>query len=287
MRHARGIVLLTVVLGSAMLPAEALAQRRRVVRAPVRSVVYVSARPYYRPYLYSPFFYGGFGTWYGGYGWYPYASPWYPYGYYGQPYPYGPYYRDYRGSARLEIRPRNAEVFIDGYFVGNVDDFDGWSQRLHVQPGEHELTVFLPGHRTFRQNVLFRPGATIRIEHVMQPLAAGEPEEARPAPSGRSQPRPAPRAPAPPPRREAPPAAGGATESADYGAVAIRVQPADAEVIVDGETWQSPEAGDLTLQLTDGDHRVEIRKDGYRPYSATVRVRRGATTSLNVSLSRQ
>jgi uncharacterized membrane protein len=65
------------------------------------------------------------------------------------------------------------------------------------------------------------------------------------------------------------------------------VQPADAEVIVDGETWQSPEAGDLTLQLTDGDHRIEIRKDGYRPYSATVRVRRGATTSLNVSLSRQ
>jgi uncharacterized membrane protein len=69
--------------------------------------------------------------------------------------------------------------------------------------------------------------------------------------------------------------------------VAIRVQPADAEVIVDGERWESPEAGDLTLQLAEGSYPVEIRKEGYRPYSATVSIRRGETTSLNVSLSQQ
>jgi hypothetical protein len=61
----------------------------------------------------------------------------------------------------------------------------------------------------------------------------------------------------------------------------------DAEVIVDGERWESPQAGDLTLQLSDGPHRLEIRKEGFRTYTAEIRVRRGETTSLNVSLSRQ
>ena len=53
-------------------------------------------------------------------------------------------------------------MFIDGYLVGTVDDFDGWAQRLNVAPGEHQLVIYLKGHRTFRENVLFRPGATLR-----------------------------------------------------------------------------------------------------------------------------
>ena len=58
-------------------------------------------------------------------------------------------------------------------------------------------------------------------------------------------------------------------------------------MIVDGESWQSPHAGSITLQLSEGTHRVEVRKNGYRTYTAEVRVRRGDTTSLNVSLSRE
>src|SRR5688572_24208966 len=170
-----------------------------VARPPYHQTYY---RPYYRPYYgsyYRPYYYGpGFGVgyayggWYGGFalgigwgwpGWYgygygsPYAYGPYPYG----PYPYGGYY-DNRGAARLEVRPREAQVFIDGYFVGAVDDFDGWAQRLYVAPGEHELAIYLKGHRTYRQSVLFRPGSTLRLEHVMQPLAPGDPEEPRPVP---------------------------------------------------------------------------------------------------------
>ena len=172
--------------------------------------------------------------------------------------------------------------------MGSVDDFDGWAQRLNVAPGEHELTVYLKGYQTYHENVLFRPGATLRVEHVMQPLAAGQPEDARPVPSrtrppsrssGDDYPPPdvqrQPDARVPPPRRGA--------ESGEYGSLSMRVQPLDAEVIVDGEPWQSPEAGSLTLQLADGVHRVTVRKDGYRVYNAEVRVRRGDTTSLNVS----
>jgi PEGA domain len=304
-RHSRWILLLAVVAACAVLPADVFAQRRAVPRPAVRPV-YVSARPYYRPYYYrpyyyrpyyyspyyysplyySPFFYGGYSGWYSGFG---VGFGWSPYSYYGGPYPYPYYgYGYYGSSARIQVKPQHAEVFIDGYFVGTVDDFDGWSQRLNVEPGEHELIIYLAGHRTYRQPVLFRPGATIKIEHVMQPLAAGDPDEGRPQPP-QSPSRPAYRRDddqqPPPPRRSMPPPSRD-TQSQDYGGVAIRVQPMDAEVIVDGDRWESP-AGDVTLQLTEGTHRVEVRKDGYRSYTAEVRVKRGDTTTLNVSLSRQ
>ena len=282
-RHSRWIVLLALLVLPAVLPTEALAQRARVARRPaVRPVVYVSARPYYRPFYYSPFFFAGYGGWYSGYGWYPGH-------FYGPPYPYQyRYYGYYVSSARLHVRPKHAEVFIDGYFVGTVDQFDGWSQRLDVEPGEHELEIFLAGHRTYREKVLFRPGATIKIEQVLQPLAPGEPEESRPAPSAPAPSRPPERRGDPmPPRRSGPPPPEREAGAAEYGSLAIRVQPRDAQVIVDGEEWESPEAGNIILQLNEGTHRVEVRKDGYRTYSADVRVRRGETSSVNVSLSRQ
>ena len=65
----------------------------------------------------------------------------------------------------------------------------------------------------------------------------------------------------------------------------MRVQPADAEVLIDGERWDSPEGGSrLLVELSEGSHRVEVRKQGFRTYSATVNVRRGERETLNVSL---
>ena len=301
-RNRRAFLLAAVLLAAAALPIDAAAQGRRVVRRPsVRTGVAVARpfayrpipyRPYYRSYYYSPAFYGfygGFASWYGGYGWYPYydyAGP-YPYAYpYGYAYAYRPYY-DYSSAAQIRVRPREAQVFIDGHFVGTVDDFDGWLQRLHVAPGEHDLDVYLPGYRTFSQKVLFRPGATIRIDHVMQPLGTGEAAEPRPSPR--------PRAAQAAPRRSGtvsrqpqdtpPPARAGGVES--HGAIAVRVQPSDAEVLIDGERWDSPDPGSITVELAEGDHRVEVRKDGFRTYSAEVSVRRGETSSVNVSLIRR
>ena len=304
MRTLRWIVLLGV-MGTLAVADDVAAQH--AVPRPRPAVVHARPYyggayhhyPYYRPYYYAPYYYApyygygfGFGVgfsfgwpgWYGG----PYYAPYYA------GYPYGGhYYYDY-SAARLQVTPRQAEVFIDGHFVGLVDDFDGWSQRLTVAPGEHTLEIFLGGHHTFRQNVLFRPGATLKVGHVMQPLQPGEAADPRPTPSPSARQRPASQTYPEQPDDRVPAArrsdiqiqAPRDVESREYGSLAIRVQPMDAQVLVDGETWQSPEAGSLTLQLTDGPHRIEVRKEGFKPYSAEVRVRRGDTTSLNVSLSR-
>jgi uncharacterized membrane protein len=66
------------------------------------------------------------------------------------------------------------------------------------------------------------------------------------------------------------------------------VQPGDAAITIDGEPWQgAADQEQLVVQLGVGTHTVEIRKDGYRTYIQDVIVRRGETTPLNVSLTRQ
>ena len=268
---AIGCALATAAL---FLPADAQAQHRHAVHvAPSHSAVFVGVG-FYRPWFYDPWY--GWGAPY--YGWYPpYGYPPYGYAYYGA------------SSLRLQVEPKETEVFIDGYFAGTVDDFDGFFQRLHLEPGEHDLELYLPNHRTAKQKIYLQPNATFRVKHEMQPVGAGEIPDPRPVPPPGAPPR---GYSAPGPNQGGPEARPGRQESsdrsADFGTLAVRVQPAGAEVIVDGESWKGPEGSDrLVIQLPDGDHRVDVRREGYAGYSSTVRVRRGETATLNVSLVRE
>jgi len=258
---------LVVALGL-LWPHETLAQSRRLVRAPARRVIIVGAYSYYSPWFYDPWFFWGP----------PHA--WYA------PYPSVPYERT--ASLRLQVEPRNTEVFVDGYLAGTADDFDGIFQRLRLEPGEHEIVLYLEGHRTVKQKVYLQPTGTLRIRHMMEPLGPGEVAEPRPAPA---EPRPVATAPppvpaAPPPRpgrpwRHEPPV----RPATGFGALAITVQPPDAQIVIDGDAWVRPDPdAALVVQVPEGEHRVEIRREGFASYASTVRVRSGETTRLNVSL---
>jgi hypothetical protein len=111
---------------------------------------------------------------------------------YGRPY----------SSLRLQISPRDTEVFVDGYYAGIVDDFDGFMQRLHLEPGRHTIQLYLTGHRTAEQQIYLQPGGTFRIRHTMEPLAAGEAAPARPTPAPQPSQQPTPSG--APPARENP-----------------------------------------------------------------------------------
>jgi hypothetical protein len=70
--------------------------------------------------------------------------------------------------------------------------------------------------------------------------------------------------------------------------VAIRVQPGDAAVTIDGDPWKAPQGAErLVVNLPAGTHRVEIRKEGFDPFVSAIEVRRGEVTVLNVSLPKQ
>ena len=72
-----------------------------------------------------------YGHGYGGYG----------YGGY-DPYGYGAYRSNY-GDVRIEVSPKylrdEAQVYVDEAHVGDVDDFDGFLQRLTLTPGEYDM----------------------------------------------------------------------------------------------------------------------------------------------------
>jgi PEGA domain-containing protein len=314
----RTAILASAVAALVLAPVVAEAQSRRAVARPratvvrPRTSVVVGAR-YYRPYYgfyYDPFFYGA--SWYS-----PFYYPYYPYyygHYYGQYYGQYPYYGrgyyDLSSSLRLQVTPRQTEVYIDGYFAGTVDDFDGIFQRLHLEPGDHDLQLYLPGHRNFTQKVYLQPGRTFSVKHTMETLRGGEPEPVKPtaqaAPRGSASPGPARRAPRPLPGprdrdrdrdpdadrdrdrdRDAAPDRDRAA-NADYGTIALRVQPGDADITIDGERWEGPGDGErLSVQLPAGVHSVQIRKDGFRTYNTDITVRRGETTPLNVALTKQ
>jgi hypothetical protein len=307
------IVFCACLAAGALWPPDAAAQRRGGYRASpqVRTAVVVRGG-FYRPYYYRPyypsFFFGGFySPFYG-----PFYSGWDPfYAQYPYPYAYPRYYSGNWASARLEVKPRDAQVYLDGYFVGVVDQFDGVFQRLDLPTGEHELVIYTKGYRPYRQRTLFRPGESYRFKAILEPLPAGAADEPPPQPSAADASR-EPRDPRDPyvrepygrrpgsddPNRQPPPPPPGERgrttpdrpgdrrgPEGGFGTLNIRVQPADATVVIDGERWDGPEGGSrLAVQLAAGSHRIEVRKDGFKPYASTIQVRPGETQALNISL---
>lgn len=228
--------------------------------------------------------------------------------------PFYPGYPSYRwalpeADVRLKVRPKEAAVYVDGFFAGLVDDFDGAFGRLHVAPGQHEVVVYLEGHRSLRRQLYLSVNRTSTIEGSLEPLAAGAPNEPRPIPSesaladpfGRDRdprdrdprdrdpwdrvqrdprdrdPRDAPR-----PERPLPPAASTSVS------LSIRVQPGGASVLIDGQRWQCPADPDerLVVQVDAGHHTIEVQRDGYQRFVSEIDAQNGQTVPLNISLRR-
>jgi len=106
--------------------------------------------PYYSPYYY-PFGYAGYGYGYG-----------YGYPYYGGAY-YGGDSRIARGLGSVQIKdaPKHAQVFADGYYAGNVDDFDGVFQHLDLEAGQHHIEIRPEGQQPIAFDVNVQVGETI------------------------------------------------------------------------------------------------------------------------------
>ena len=85
---------------------------------------------------------------------------------------------------RLEVKPRDAQVYVDGYYVGVVDQFDGVMQRLDLSAGGHELSIYMPGYHTYTERRrYFQPGQSYHYKATLQPLPAGSAPDPKPQPS--------------------------------------------------------------------------------------------------------
>ena len=112
-------------------------------------------------FAYDPFLFGGYGSYSGAYGNGAYGYD--PYqgtgggGYGGSS---GSGYRGV-GSLRLKVKPADAQVYVDGYFMGVVDSFDGSFQKLTIEEGAHKVEVRSEGYTPVQFDVMVIPGETI------------------------------------------------------------------------------------------------------------------------------
>lgn len=269
-RMARLLLLLPVLGALLFLPALADAQgrgRRPVPPGGKATPVVRGQIVFVGGYFYDPYF--------GPYPWWPRTA--YPRWYF-------PLY-DSRASLRIIATPKEAAVYVDGFYAGIVSDYDGTFQSLPLPPGGHEVVLFLEGYRTARWKLYLQPGGSMKLRQAMEPLPAGVASErpyvappVPPPPAGTFT------APATAPRGQ-PQATEHAPLAKGFGTVELRVQPAAAEVRIDGDPWVSSDEGFYSAYVAVGTHRVEVTLRGYQPFATEIDVREGAATPVNVILS--
>jgi len=73
------------------------------------------------------------------------------------------------GNLRMIIEPGTAQVFVDGYFVGSVDDFSGTLAGLALEAGPHRLEFRAPGYETLTVDVRIEAQRTIAYRGALKP----------------------------------------------------------------------------------------------------------------------
>jgi hypothetical protein len=137
---------------------------RNIYIVPYGRTYYYYPRYYYNPYAfgYGPAGRGHFyfDLHYNSYIWHPYSV--YRYGSYGS-------YGYPVGELRLKVHPSDAQVYIDGYYAGRVDDFDGVFQSLRLEEGEYQVEIVLPGYQPLAFDVRIFPGEKTTYEGDLLP----------------------------------------------------------------------------------------------------------------------
>ena len=129
-------------------------------------------RPVFVSRSYGPHFGLGFGPG-GAFG------PWGAYGYWG-----GPWGGDYPGQGvdtmtvakmtgwgalELSVKPSRADVWVDGKYVGEARDLDGYPSYLWLEKGAHRLAIYEGGYRTFEEDVEVERGVLKDLKVRLEP----------------------------------------------------------------------------------------------------------------------
>ncbi len=126
-----------------------------------------------------------------GYGHHGYGHH-YRYSGYGYGYGYGNYYGQSRyemartilqaqaaglGGLDLNVRPRKAQVYVDGQRLGKAGNFDGYPGYLWLEKGTHELALYKDGYLTVVQELTIIPGAIQEVKFRLAPGNSVPPDE--------------------------------------------------------------------------------------------------------------
>lgn len=125
--------------------------------------------------------YYGFGY---GFGFHPFYNPWFG------PYPYAPYAMGVDlnaasiagvGAVDLNVKPGEAEVWVDGKFIDEAKELDGSPRYLWLKDGAHRIVIYRGGYVSFDERVEVRAGTAkelkVRLEKGPSEPPAGRPTQ--------------------------------------------------------------------------------------------------------------
>jgi len=67
-------------------------------------------------------------------------------------------------EVKLAVNPSRAAVFVDGLYIGHVKEFEGIGRGLLVAPGDHQISIALPGYADFETNIRPLPNQKVEIK---------------------------------------------------------------------------------------------------------------------------
>jgi PEGA domain len=73
------------------------------------------------------------------------------------------------GNLRLDVEPISAQIFVDGFFVGTVEDLYHTLAGLSLTPGPHHLELRAPGYETAVIDVKVDANRTITYRTALKP----------------------------------------------------------------------------------------------------------------------
>jgi hypothetical protein len=214
----------------------------------------------HRTFYYHPYF----GFYFG-----PYYGPYYPY-----PGPYVGPQRFTASAVRTRVKPVETEIYVNGYYAGVADDFDGVFQRLYLPAGVHEIELYLAGYQSYRQVVRQVPGDTFELRHQMLVLGPGQVSRAPMSPR-----------PVPDDWRSQPDETASDRPVSPDGVLSLRVDTTDAQVFVDNELWLGTEGQTaFVIHAPAGTHVIEVRKTGHQTFRTEIALSAGSSVQLSVQL---
>ena len=282
------------------------------------------------------YYHGGWGYPYWGWGWgWPYYSSWgwggpsvYVVGGDGYADGYGDGYVDVAARTgryaivKTDISPEEAQVFLDGKYIGTADDFDGMPDVLYLGPGKYHLEFRLPNYQSFATDLDVARGQQVHLDQKLKlesgksaldqfpPASKGTPlgRVFTKGPDGTGE-----AAPPPAPRhsnrrddgwsdRDTPPPDERVSEeymdvrpeplprpARNRARMRFKVTPEDAAVYVDDRYLGAGEdlAANPRGVVTDpGTHTITVARPGYKTKTVDVTVRVGAPVDVVVELEK-
>jgi hypothetical protein len=135
----------------------------------------------------------------GGYGYAPFAYGW-GFSPFFDPYwawAAGPYYHQPAGgvdmnvammtgwgAVELNVKPNRADVWVDGKYVGEARDLDGYPSYLWLEKGAHHVAVYKAGYRTFEEDIDVGRGMKRELKLRLEP-GDSQPPGTKPADGGK------------------------------------------------------------------------------------------------------